>query len=307
MAFRYLIVLSLFLFMFCPARAAQPDSIGLHIVDGWDNRPVGGVTVGIDGVIFTSDAQGLIRIKIIDTRQPLHLEKTGYYPLNLDSGTVHPNQIIRLFPIMDSDTIEVAGSRLGFSELEIASQTQRIESRSFGYTSSLGDLLAPQNGVFLKAYGGSESTQSISMRGLGAEQTLILLDGIPINSGQTGVVDLQRYRPSFFDELEIYRGGFSTMAGSGAIGGMINMSSKIQPDGIAVGYERRSHDQEQIEAALNTHIGIARHNIRFGSDRGPNHYIFKLDDQVGTRENSDYRYDNFSSSWKSKIYSQPAN
>ncbi len=286
--------LCLFSLFFTAARAHQPEIICLHLIDGWDGRPVAGVIVKIDTITFTSDEQGLLEIGVIPVSQVITLYRPGYYQLVLDTRSIRSGQVIRIFPVIESDTIMVAGARLGFSELEIASSRKRLNAETYHAQNSLGDLLTTENGIFIKSYGGPESTQSIAMRGLGAEQTLILLDGIPVNSGQTGVVDLQRYRAFFFDELEIYRGGFSTLAGSGAIGGLVNMSSKIKPAGVTIGYEHRSFGQQQVNFSLNTQLGISHHDLRFGSDQGPNHYDFILDHQRGKRLNSDYRYTNFS-------------
>jgi iron complex outermembrane receptor protein len=275
-----------------PLWSASSEEIDLFIVDGWDERPVGGAVVQLGTRQYIADAQGKVTIKTTSADRSLTVKKEGFYDLELEVGSLYAGQVIRIFPVMVSDTIQVTGSGLGFAEFEIASQRERIQSASYNHENSVGDLLAKQTGIFVKSYGGPESPQSIAMRGLGAEQTLVLLDGIPINSGQTGVVDLQRHRLLFFDEVEIYRGGFSTMAGSGAIGGMINLTSKFQPDGIVIGYERRAFDQDQISASVTTSAGKTRHNLRFGVDQGLNHYDFRIDGEAGKRRNSDFAYRN---------------
>jgi vitamin B12 transporter len=270
--------------------AAVPDTLRIYIIDGWENQPVTGAVLRNGGHTYKSDKRGLIFITEKLATGSTIVEKTGYYPVFPDPAGLSTGQQIRIFPIMESDLISVSGRRPGLTEPEIAAQTRRIESGSFAYKSGLGDLLIPQNGVFIKSYGGQESAQSIAMRDLGAEQTLVLFDGIPMNSTQTGLTDLQRYRSLLFDEIEIYRGGFSTLAGSGAIAGMINISSGFQPDGISAGYEKRAYDQELINTAFNVHAGITQHNLRFGRDYGSNHYDFKLGDATGRRQNSDYSY-----------------
>ncbi len=284
--------LYLLIFLTYPLWAAPPEELDLFIVDGWNERPVRGAVVWFGTQQYVSDAQGKVTIKTTPDERLVAIKKEGFYDLELEIRSLYTGQVVRIFPVMVSDTIQVTGSGLGFTEFEIASQRQKIQAASYNYENSVGDLLAKQPGIFVKSYGGPESPQSIAMRGVGAEQTLVLLDGIPINSGQTGVVDLQRYRLLFFDEVEIYRGGFSTMAGSGAIGGMIHLTSKFQPDGILIGYERRAFDQDQVSASLTTTAGKTHHNLRFGVDQGPNHYDFKLGGDRGKRSNSDFVYRN---------------
>ena len=288
--FRFLLFLLLIISAYLPLSAAISDTLYIYIIDGWENRPVTGAVLRNGSAVYKSDDRGMIRLTEKLTTGSTVIEKAGYYPVNLDPADISTGQQIRIFPILESDLISVSGRRPGLADPEIAARTNRIDSKSFAYKSGLGDLLAPQNGVFIKSYGGQESNQSIAMRDLGAEQTLVLFDGIPLNSSQTGVIDLQRYRSLLFDDIEIYRGGFSTLAGSGAIAGMVNISSRFGPDGISADYEKRAYNQELISTAFNTHVGITQHNLRFGRDHGSNHYDFKIDDQTGRRENSDYSY-----------------
>ncbi|MBI3764950.1 MAG: Plug domain-containing protein, partial [Ignavibacteriales bacterium] len=55
---------------------------------------------------------------------------------------------------------------------------------------SLADVLSSAEGIFVKDYGGSSGLKTISQRGLGAEHTLILLNGFRLSEFQNGLVDL---------------------------------------------------------------------------------------------------------------------
>ena len=61
------------------------------------------------------------------------------------------------------------------------------------------------------------------IRGSNTSQTLILLDGRPINNLGSGGFDLGEFSTSIVDRIEVLPGGGSTLYGSDAIGGIINI------------------------------------------------------------------------------------
>lgn len=76
------------------------------------------------------------------------------------------------------------------------------------------------------------STQTIYMRGASSDHSLILLDGIPLYdaSGISSAFDLNYFNTNFIERIEILKGAQSTLYGSDAIAGVINMITKKNPD-----------------------------------------------------------------------------
>jgi len=76
---------------------------------------------------------------------------------------------------------------------------------------------------------GTSGTSGISLRGVDQSRVLILLDGQPLQDGRSGKVN---WRIPFVEDIarvEIVPGAFSSLYGSNAIGGVVNIISK-QPD-----------------------------------------------------------------------------
>ncbi len=72
-------------------------------------------------------------------------------------------------------------------------------------------------GVFSK-------NSSISMRGLnGSARTLVLLDGVPVNKADGAGINWARIDPDMIDRIEVMKGPNSTIYGSNAMGGVINI------------------------------------------------------------------------------------
>jgi outer membrane cobalamin receptor len=91
---------------------------------------------------------------------------------------------------------------------------------------SLPDLLDEQVGVRVLELGGLGSLATVSIRGSNADQVLVTLDGIPLNSSAGGPVDLSRLPLGNLGRVEIYRGASPLDLGGAAIGGVLALTSR---------------------------------------------------------------------------------
>lgn len=100
--------------------------------------------------------------------------------------------------------------------------------------SRLGDVLDQVPSLYLRdgALGqsqGTSGTSGMSLRGVDQSRTLILLDGQPIQDARSGKVNWQVPFVEDIARVEVVPGAFSSLYGSNAIGGVINIITK-QPD-----------------------------------------------------------------------------
>ncbi|MCA6075508.1 TonB-dependent receptor plug domain-containing protein [Fulvivirga sedimenti] len=93
----------------------------------------------------------------------------------------------------------------------------------------LGQLLHEQTGLFVNgANSNPGKDRGIYLRGASAQYTLILLDGVPVYdpSGVNGVFDLRLLSLNNIERIEILKGSQSTLYGSDAMAGVINIITK---------------------------------------------------------------------------------
>ncbi len=102
-----------------------------------------------------------------------------------------------------------------------------IEAQS---PSSLGEILHNLTGIDVKDYGNPGSVTSISIRGTPSSGVIVLLDGIPLNSMQTGIADISYIEVSDIEQIEIIKGPVSSLYGANGIGGIINIITKKGKD-----------------------------------------------------------------------------
>ena len=101
---------------------------------------------------------------------------------------------------------------------------QSMIQKSSGKT--VAQLLNDQVGITINgALNNAGSVQTIFMRGASPGRTLVLMDGIPVNdpSQISGDVDLNFFSLTNVERIEICKGAQSTLYGSDAIAGVINI------------------------------------------------------------------------------------
>ncbi|MBT8529442.1 TonB-dependent receptor [Polynucleobacter paneuropaeus] len=91
--------------------------------------------------------------------------------------------------------------------------------------SSLPDLLQQQRGVQISSSGGSGNITSVYLRGTSNAQSLVLIDGVKIDSVGGGAI-WNSIPLALIDHIEIIYGPQSTFYGSDAMGGVIQIFTK---------------------------------------------------------------------------------
>ncbi len=91
---------------------------------------------------------------------------------------------------------------------------------------NLGDLLSKKGFSFVKSYGQMQ-LQSLSVGGLGANQTAISWDGIPLNDPMLGTVDLSLLPIGNFNDITLITIGTATMSGGNSLGGTVSLNTDL--------------------------------------------------------------------------------
>lgn len=91
---------------------------------------------------------------------------------------------------------------------------------------SLVELLAMQAGIEVSHNGGVGKSSNVYIRGANPVHTVVLLDGMRINSATSGTTSLENIPLNQIERVEILRGPASSLYGADAIGGVIQIFTK---------------------------------------------------------------------------------
>ncbi len=123
-------------------------------------------------------------------------------------------------------------------------------------TLAVSDALQQSPGLTVVRNGGTGQTTTIGLRGAEAGQTLVLIDGVRLNDPSTvdGEALLGDLMVNNIARIEILRGPQSTLYGSDAIGGVVDILTKrggTMPVAATASAEAGSFDTYRLNAAAN--------------------------------------------------------
>jgi len=90
----------------------------------------------------------------------------------------------------------------------------------------IADALRMRAGVEIARTGGPGQQTSLFLRGTESNHVLVLVDGVRINPGTIGSAALQNLAPGMIERIEVVKGPRSTLYGTDAIGGVINVITR---------------------------------------------------------------------------------
>ncbi|MEM9938938.1 MAG: TonB-dependent receptor [Pseudomonadota bacterium] len=134
------------------------------------------------------------------------------------------------------DTVIVEGSRLNQTETEIGSSVTVITAEDIeelGFDFAL-DAVASAPGVTINSNGAFGGSASVRIRGASSEQTLVLVDGVPVNDPTSpgGGFNFARLDTENIERIEVLKGPQSTLWGTDAIGGVVSITTKRPDEGL---------------------------------------------------------------------------
>lgn len=101
----------------------------------------------------------------------------------------------------------------------------RDELESYGPL-TLAEVLQRRAGVEVRATGGAGQPTGLFLRGAGAAQTLVLVDGMRVGSASAGTTAIEAIPLEMIERVEVVKGAMSSLYGSEAIGGVVQIFTR---------------------------------------------------------------------------------
>lgn len=253
--------------------------------------PVAGAQVSIKtqggaGLRTKTDDSGRFTLDVTASNDAtLVVEAQGFAPFErkLAEALSASSQLkIVLLPTPLSEAVTVTATRTETRLNDVAGSLAILSSQDVATTAAatLDDALRQIPGFTLFRRSGSRTanptSQGLSLRGVGASgasRALVLSDGIPLNDPFGGWVYWGRVPREAVERIEILRGGASSLYGSAALGGVVNVITR-KPETNAFSLEAAYGNERTPEVSLFT----AGRKGRWGASLGAE--IFRTDGYI---------------------------
>jgi vitamin B12 transporter len=128
----------------------------------------------------------------------------------------------------DLGTINVTATRTAQTADETIAPVTVItrEDIEGSQAQSVADLLRDQPGISISNNGGQGKFTSVFLRGANSDQVLVLVDGVKVGSATSGTSAFEDLPLDLIERIEIVRGPQSSLYGSEAIGGVIQIFTR---------------------------------------------------------------------------------
>lgn len=177
------------------------------------------------------------------------------------------------------EEVVITGSRIRRVDEETASPVFVLDAGTIANTgvSTVGDLMMRVPAISGAATnpqvnnGGGTGESNVELRGLGAQRTLVLLNGRRLNilgNTTTSAVDINMIPLNMIERVEVLKEGAGAIYGSDAIAGVVNFITKKNWDGADIGVEygrTGENDGESQTASLTVGTSGDKLSVLFGA------------------------------------------
>lgn len=227
-----------------------------------------------NGTIGTSaDADGKYRLELPTGKITLIAQSQGYKPqtkiLDLAEGT----EITVNFNLVEGsenlDEVVITGTRTAKRRTDSPVIVNLIDSETLQQVvaTDLSEGLRFQPGLRVETDCQTCNYTQLRMNGLQGGYSQILINGRPIFSPLTGLYGLQQIPTNMIERIEVVRGGVSALYGSSAIGGTVNVITKVpKQNGYSVNYTYESIDGDAEQSIVNGNATVVSKNYNAGAN-----------------------------------------
>lgn len=216
-----------------PVFAQNKGEIAGRVVDSATGQPLVSVNVTIAGTVLggATNRQGEYRIAHVPAGTYSVRASMIAYQVVAVPVTVHPEATAeanfelaeRALPL-DEILVTATRTEKALQDVPVATDIVTLAEIEESGAEDISEVLEEQAGLQIRKNEGRG--WGIQMQGLDAQYILLLIDGEEVIGRTDGLVDLRQIPVESIDHIEIVKGASSSLYGSEAMGGVVNIITK---------------------------------------------------------------------------------
>ncbi|MEZ4686981.1 MAG: TonB-dependent receptor plug domain-containing protein [Bacteroidia bacterium] len=239
------------------------------------------ITIDVLKIGAVSDHKGFFRIeKIPFGEYEISVKLLGYEELN-HKQLLHADKPFASFDFSlakietQLNEVVISGTMQEVSKLEspVPVEVYSFEFFEANPAPSVFEALQNVNGVRPQLNCNVCNTGDIHINGLEGPYTMVLIDGMPIVSGLSTVYGLTGIPQSLIDRMEVVKGPASTLYGSEAVGGLINIITKHPKQAALLSADVMATSWAEVNADLGLKFSLGK---KASSLLGLNYFNYQL-------------------------------
>jgi outer membrane receptor for ferrienterochelin and colicins len=263
------LILSLF-FMLSFSIAANGGTIKGRVVSAKDASTLIGANVMLVGTTLgaATDSDGLFRIDNVPTGSyKIKASFMGFKDVTLNVALGKYETVTVNFKLKESvfnlDAVVVTATRTEKALKDVPMLTELISRRQLETTGTVTvqDALEDLPGV---EFSPDAHGANIMINGLGPKYILFLVDGERVAGEVKGNIDFSRQNTANIERIEVVKGASSSLYGSNAIGGVVNIITQKVKSPLELNFNSRIGKYNEL--ALNGSLGLKRKNFTSRTD-----------------------------------------
>ena len=249
----------------------------------------------LKGRVFTSENVPIegANVEILDTNYGTSTDKDGFFILNFNSNNLvvlkithiaYYEEIIEISNTKDVDAnnfnIFLLEKTLDFNDVVVTGLRRRtyikdspvlthvitsqdIEGSVYNTVKDVLEMSMPnfQNSMWTHA---NFTSDRVKIQGLSDKYILFLIDGARVSGEFSGMLDFSMLNLSNVDRIEIVEGGMSSLYGSSAIGGVVNIITKNNLKPFSA--EMSIMNDDPVVLSHNINLGLKYNNFSYSVD-----------------------------------------
>jgi outer membrane receptor for ferrienterochelin and colicins len=196
-------------------------------------NPIDNATVSVEGtkLAISTNSEGHFSIQIPTGKTKITVRAVGFLTAKKDLASTEYQNGLEILLETDNRNLEevvVSGTLKQVSKLDSPIPVEVFTAKFFqaNPAPTIFESLQNINGVRPQINCSVCNTGDIHINGLEGPYTMVMIDGLPIVSGLSTVYGLNGIPQALIERVEIVKGPASTLYGSEAVGGLINIITK---------------------------------------------------------------------------------